>query len=688
MGDSRSPWNQDSPSLNPRSAAISHDRDRDEMRRNLTTMGLAATSPRPGSGNAPADPNISGEVDSLGPPVSPMPTGAGSNATPNMGRRGSADDGKPQMRHHALAGMHSPSSSLGSAVGLGLGLGVPGGGPTSKAERRRSMNPGAYSADQVAAVNGSMPSSTSLTEGVADAGRGGALGNSDGAGDGRTTPLPPSPLRSGFGQQQQPSSPLRSSTPGRPASPSPPVAPLNIIPKRTVSRDPAEKLSTSPSSISTFGPQRNSSLPESDHYPSLAITGPPRTPSPSHHVHAQRAAGERTPSGSSRLRQRSPATDDFPQEDLDLPRSPLSDAQVFSSAPVTGSTAPFAVTVGFENDTPRASMSSERGTSSTATVTTPPGLETEGQPPRQRSTSAVSTEPPQLDAPRPLSFNLADDPDFAMLFQNQEASQRQLDGSIRPLPTLPKRAPGPAGGGKDIEVDSTTPKLATGSDAENPSAEASSSSSNGDKSDPLVEFPHSAPSPTYASGGRPSPPLVVPGQTNTTPTLPRSASWESAYNSTSALRARQDSELSISGVVGGEANEALKLLRTLVDKAREAGEAEVKVGVVSLDLALREVESIKDKYAHLKGKYDGIKVCLSALTCQGHQVSDLIFFCFLLSSGQAPGTSKVSPSPPKITRKKSAPVVRSRPRSSDSAPRSMVKRLGSRSWTPTSSVKT
>ncbi|KAL7415276.1 hypothetical protein BDY24DRAFT_338178 [Mrakia frigida] len=73
------------------------------------------------------------------------------------------------------------------------------------------------------------------------------------------------------------------------------------------------------------------------------------------------------------------------------------------------------------------------------------------------------------------------------------------------------------------------------------------------------------------------------------------------------LRARQDSQGSISGLLAEDGGETMKMLKTLVEKAKEKGEKEVTVSVESLEILIGEAGKGREKYVSLKGKYDGIK---------------------------------------------------------------------------------
>ena len=52
----------------------------------------------------------------------------------------------------------------------------------------------------------------------------------------------------------------------------------------------------------------------------------------------------------------------------------------------------------------------------------------------------------------------------------------------------------------------------------------------------------------------------------------------------------------------------MKMLKALVEKAKEMGEKEVTVSVESLEVLIAEAGKGREKYVSLKGKYDGIKV--------------------------------------------------------------------------------
>jgi len=55
----------------------------------------------------------------------------------------------------------------------------------------------------------------------------------------------------------------------------------------------------------------------------------------------------------------------------------------------------------------------------------------------------------------------------------------------------------------------------------------------------------------------------------------------------------------------------MKMLKALVEKAKEKGEMELTVSVESLEVLMAEAGKGREKYVALKGKYDGIKVSWS-----------------------------------------------------------------------------
>lgn len=294
-----------------------------------------------------------------------------------------------------------------------------------------------------------------------------------------------------------------------------------------------------------------------------------------------------------------------------LPRSPTT---TFPASPHLNQTPPFSRRtseerndsrgrVDLEHDTPRPSISSERGTSPTSTLLAAP---------RQRSTSAVSVDPPRLDAHRPVSSFLGDDPEFTSMFQKRDD----------PAPSSSSNS------NKALQLLGVIP-VATSPRSREPSTPTRDEFSGAaDISVSAIEFPTSS---AHISISGPSPDLPqFPGFSSASSSssignknLPTSPSGESPPSPSNELgvpslnlRARQDSQGSISGLLSEDGGETLKKIKALMEKAKEKGEKEVTLSVESVEVLIGEAGKGREKYVSLKGKYDGIKVsCCSLYLC-------------------------------------------------------------------------
>lgn len=304
--------------------------------------------------------------------------------------------GLPRRKSAEEQGEREPPGGV-----VGLGLGVPG-KTTTRAERRRSINPMSYPVDVEAAVNGPRSPDRQIFDPLAAA----AAPSAASSQDGRLAPLPPSPLRSSFKTGPKPGGPRD----GR-ASPAPSfdvsagVAPLQTGMRRSSSRDETASLRSSTSTArGSLGPS-----------PQIApADGGRRASSDTNEVaDLPRSPSNGAPSISVRPSSQSSLANDFV-----LSPSRSSSMSSASSFPISPS---------------RSSMSSERGTTPTIAVSP--------SPPRQRSISAIGSEAPRLDAHRPVSFLLSDDSEFSKLFDS--AAPAGVDPFGRPLQALGAAAPLP-----------------------------------------------------------------------------------------------------------------------------------------------------------------------------------------------------------------------------------------------------
>lgn len=395
--------------------------------------------------------------------------------------------------------------------GLGTGLAAPA-KTTSRAERRRSINPMGYPVDVEAAVNGPRSPDRSNHDSQVTSHSDAWLG-----------PLPPSPLRSSFTTGSK----AAGARDGR-SSPAPSLDRPGGM-RRTSSRDNVSLNSSTSTARGSLGPS-----------PRIHSDDGRQTPAPSVYFDAQDDNSGRS----------------------SLPRSPSAGTPAISIRPSSqssfaGGVAPSptrsssltSTATPFPSSPSRDSFSSERDTTPTIAVSTSP-------PPRQRSISSISTQAPRLDAHRPVSFLLSDDPDFSKLF-DASAPRGTFDGVNIGLDPL----------GQPLDVSQGQPlpvqRLREGSEDST-----------------LPEVP---PSPDFSDD---QPSLRI---------------------DSAGLRVRRDSENSV--FTGqSEVNELVRQLAELSAGAKEDGQETISIKIEQLDEILSAVVQGQDRFMTLKEKYDGVKV--------------------------------------------------------------------------------
>lgn len=202
----------------------------------------------------------------------------------------------------------------------------------------------------------------------------------------------------------------------------------------------------------------------------------------------------------------------------------------------------------FPSSPSRSSLSSERGTNPTISVSS--------SPPRTRSISAIGNEAPRLDAHRPVSFLLSEDPEFSKLFDGAVPQHQPQDLEIDPL-----------GQPVDVVVLSS------------PSVQRLREGSEDSTSTDVPE------SPDYFEDLQ-TPPIESAG-----------------------LRVRRDSENSVFAGQN-EVGESFKALSNSLKEAKKGGQETLQVKVEPLEEILGAFSRGQERYASLKEKYDGVRVRL------------------------------------------------------------------------------
>lgn len=443
----------------------------------------------------------SGQIDSLGAPRSGMSTSSSlllpSTSVPHPGlpRRKSAEEVEREQT-------------------LGLGLGVPP-RTTSRAERRRSINPMSFPVDVEAAVNG--PRSPD---------RQGHEGEVTSPTEGRSTPLPPSPLRSSFSTKPQSSSRDGSASP----SSSPLASSFISSSRRPSSRDSRE------------GEGSNSSTPTGN-----------RLPASHSSQQGSKAAEDVLPD---RTAAHSQSSDRGPPS-INVRPSSQSSSKSYNSLHSPKRSSSVSSAMSFPSSP---SLSSERSTNPTISVSP--------SPPRTRSISAIGNEAPRLDAHRPVSFLLSEDPEFSKLFDGAVPRHQQQDLEIDPL-----------GQPVDVVVRSS------------PSVQRLREGSEDSTSTDVPE------SPDYFEDLQ---------------TLPVGSA---------GLRVRRDSENSVFAGQN-EVGESFKALSDSLKEAKEGGQETLQVKVKPLEEVLGAFSRGQERCASLKEKYDGVRVRLVLTAVLVHRSLD------------------------------------------------------------------
>ncbi|CDZ98300.1 Chimaerin and related Rho GTPase activating proteins [Phaffia rhodozyma] len=534
-----------------------------------------------------------------------------------------------------------PLSRDGAAFGLGLGVG-PVAGSTSRSEKRRSINPATFSAEAAANINPSMfsqitqppaPSASAplnLTSSTSVQGSPSLGPNSNITSDGRLAGLPPSPLRSSYMDgslpDHRPSSPVSPNgrTPSRPLRPLTPdrvqpttstapspysIAPLAISVRRSRSREGPNLSSVSSSTLSQT-PPRKSSLGDHRTRPIEDRPGRrgnsssvPRSPS-GRSLSPSSAAGEKIKSRSGSLTFPLVGEDDelsqpsgqFVQP-IGLPRT---------RSPLNQSTAPpHVVVVDNDDDNFKETSQVKRQAHIQQDVVLPPSLGVDSLPERR---SSVSQDPPKLESPRPVSFLLSNDPEFAMLFKTVE----DTGGGDGPMDTS-----------LSMNHDGITSTLSNGIPIEfRPSEEFRSDDEDEDdeadedddededevdvdmyvnvedeekeRDDVASELP-SRLSAESIYDSKPAP-AIFSSPSSSVPTSGSTAFFR---------HGRRDRNLA--SLIQQDDGEPAAVLRSLLVEAKNAGKSTVEIGLGQLEGVLEELRLSTERFAVLKNSYDGVK---------------------------------------------------------------------------------